>query len=43
MSVIGNLAPLELDQTYSTILYNMMYLIQFRLKKFYMGDDQINE
>ena len=43
MSKFGGFLTVEADSAYNTLLYNLVYLLQFRLRKFYQGDESVNE
>jgi hypothetical protein len=39
MGVFGGFAQRKTEQLYNTLIYNMLYLMQYRLKKIVTEDD----
>lgn len=42
MSVNGGFATRASDQCYNVLIYNLMYLLQYRIRKFYQNET-VNE
>ena len=41
-SVNSGFATKQLESTYNTLVYNLIYLLQYRVRKFYL-DEPVNE